>query len=229
MGPVRFGAARRRSRREEILVCAMRWERVQHLHDALRDRHVPLASGLRADQSCIRRVLQVDSIPPQRQDLAFPHRRCPGEHKEGAHLTVTRSLVPERPELLRGYEAVTAIVGELCEGDGIERARREVLRIATSVLRFARMASATLADRCFVLSRTSVPCSSWYRMYAMPSRKYTPLVQDLPLIVRGPSVAAASEAAGFWKNGFRTSGPAAAVEYTERDPRASSVRDRDRG
>jgi hypothetical protein len=69
---------------------------------------VALVSGLGANQRRVRRTIQVDSIPPQRQDLAPPHRRRSGERQERPHLAITRCLVPERPELSRRYDAVTA-------------------------------------------------------------------------------------------------------------------------
>jgi hypothetical protein len=71
-------------------------QRLQRLDDGLRDRHMPLIPGLGANQRRVRRVLQVDSIPPQRQDLALPHRRRSGQGKERTHLAVTLGLVPKR-------------------------------------------------------------------------------------------------------------------------------------
>jgi hypothetical protein len=51
----------------------------------------------------------VDPIPPQRQDLALPHRRGPGECQERAHLTVTLRLVPQRPEFRRRHDTVATL------------------------------------------------------------------------------------------------------------------------
>ena len=61
------GAARSRSRREEILVCAKGRERVQRLHGALRNRDVPLMARLRPDQRRGRRVPNMNVFPLDRQ------------------------------------------------------------------------------------------------------------------------------------------------------------------
>jgi hypothetical protein len=60
-------------------------------------------------------------------------------------------------------------------------------------------------------------------MYAMPSRKYTPLVLDLLLIVLERFGDAASEAAASGKTVRRTKDLVAEVEYTEPGLRASSA------
>src|SRR5467141_1428251 len=106
-GRLGSGHRRGRSRREEVLVLAVRGQRLQRLDDGLRDRHVSLMAGFRADKRRVGRILQVDSIPPQREALALPHRRRAGERQERTHLSITFGLVPERPELNWRHDAIT--------------------------------------------------------------------------------------------------------------------------
>src|SRR5213593_2697160 len=53
---LRFWATRGRSRWKQILVRAVRRQRLECLNDRLRDRHLSLMSSLRADQSRVRRA-----------------------------------------------------------------------------------------------------------------------------------------------------------------------------
>ena len=86
----------------------VRGQRLQRLDDGLRDRHVSLMAGFRADKRRVGRILQVDSIPPQREALALPHRRRAGERQERTHLSITFGLVPERTELRRRDDPIAA-------------------------------------------------------------------------------------------------------------------------
>jgi hypothetical protein len=58
-------------------------------------------SGLRADQRRVRRILEMNAFPAQREDLPLPHRRRSGERQERTHLAIAFGLIPERPELRR--------------------------------------------------------------------------------------------------------------------------------
>src|SRR2546430_13417988 len=80
--------------------------------------------GFRANKRRVRCILEVDSIPAQRQDLALPHRRRSCQGKERTHLTITFRLVPERTELGRRDDPITARrfrpLSDCCDGISVE-------------------------------------------------------------------------------------------------------------
>jgi hypothetical protein len=53
------------------------------------------------------------------------------------------------------------IVREFCERDGVERPRRKVNAHRDFGFPLGQDVVGTFAERCFVLARTSPPCSSW--------------------------------------------------------------------